>query len=91
MDKQMQHTLVCAELTDLYLAKNHDYGDSFNRTFDELGIISAVTRISDKVYRMQTLIQKEQKVTDETLRDVFIDTANYCIMTVMKMDADKNE
>lgn len=85
--KQIRHEHVCQELTNLYLRKNHDYGDSFSETYRKLGIISAVTRITDKVNRVQSLCTKTQRVNDEGLRDTLIDLANYAIMTVMEMEA----
>lgn len=84
--KQIRHERVCGELTALYLRKNHDYGDSFSETYRKLGIISAVTRITDKVNRVQSLCTKEQRVNDEGIRDTLVDLANYAIMTIMEMD-----
>lgn len=86
MNKLNKHKDICIELHELYKNKNHDYGDSFGETYKKLGIISAVTRITDKVNRLQSLCTKEQKVADETLRDTLIDTANYAIMTLIEID-----
>ena len=77
---------ITKEMLELYEKKNHDYGDSFGETYQKLGLISAVTRISDKVNRLQSLCTKEQKINDESIRDSFIDTANYCIMAIIEMD-----
>lgn len=49
MDKQQEFNNITTEMAELYKAKNHDYGDAFGQTFAELGIISAITRISDKI------------------------------------------
>lgn len=86
MDKYEKHLEICKELNSLYKAKNHDYGDSFGETFDKLGIISAVTRITDKVNRLQSLCTKEQKVQDESIKDTLIDLANYAIMTLIEIE-----
>lgn len=83
--KRATHMKVCSELTDTYIKKNHDYGDAFAVTYDKLGIISAVTRITDKTNRLVSLCTKEQRVADETLEDTLLDLANYAIMTVMEM------
>lgn len=82
---QHMHRLICKELTETYIKKNHDYGDAFSETYDKLGIISAVTRITDKTNRLVSLCTKEQRVDDETLEDTLMDLANYAIMTVMEM------
>lgn len=86
MDKYEKHIEICKELNQIYRSKNHDYGDSFGETFQKLGIISAVTRITDKVNRLQTLCTREQKVNDESIRDTLLDLANYAIMTVIELD-----
>ena len=86
MNKVERHKQICEELNQIYRSKNHDYGDSFGETFQKLGIISAVTRITDKVNRLQSLCMKEQKVNDESIRDTLLDLANYAIMTVIELD-----
>ena len=86
MSKFERHEEICKELNQIYRAKNHDYGDSFGETFKKLGIISAVTRITDKVNRLQSLCTKEQKVEDESIRDTLMDLANYAIMTIIEME-----
>ncbi len=47
-----KHKRICVDLNEIYKHKNHDYGDSFGETYKKLGIISAVTRITDKVNRL---------------------------------------
>ena len=85
--KVFMHERICKELNDLYARKNHDYGDSFGETYKKLGIISAVTRITDKINRLQSLCTKEQMIKDESFRDTLRDAANYCIMTIIEMEA----
>ena len=87
--KAAQHAEICKALGDIYIAKNADYGDSFSETYKKLGIISAVTRISDKTSRLQSLCRREALVKDETIRDTLMDLANYAILTVMEMDEGK--
>ncbi|HSH51625.1 MAG TPA: nucleotide modification associated domain-containing protein, partial [Bacteroidales bacterium] len=70
----------------IYQAKNNDYGDSFGETFKKLGIISAVTRITDKTNRLQNLCTNDRKVEDETTLDTLYDLANYSIMTVIELE-----
>lgn len=83
---------IATSLADLYELKNHDYGDSFGQTFQKLGIISAITRISDKYNRIVSLAtNKEQKVKDEAIEDTLKDMASYCIMTLIELGYDKKE
>ena len=77
-------------MNGLYERKNHDYGNSFSETFRKLGIISAATRMLDKMNRIVSLVTKDQqKVNDESLRDTLIDIANYAVMTIMEIDKKK--
>lgn len=94
MDKAQKHKDICNALNEIYEKKQHDYGDSFGQTFDKLGIISAVTRISDKYNRLVSLCTKpeeERKVKDESITDTLLDMANYCIMTVIEMHKEDGE
>jgi hypothetical protein len=87
MDKYNRHAELCKTLNETYIAKNKAYGDSFGRTFHELGIISAVTRMSDKWNRIKALsLGAENNVKDEGLKDTLLDMANYCLMTVIEME-----
>ena len=81
---------ITEEMNALYERKNHDYGNSFSETFRKLGIISATTRMLDKMNRIVSLVTKDQqKVNDESLRDTLIDIANYAVMTIMELDKKK--
>lgn len=88
MDKIEQYKRICVVLREIYKHKNHDYGDSFGETYKKLGIISAVTRITDKVNRLQSLCTKDQQVKDESIKDTLWDLANYAIMTLIEMEED---
>ena len=91
-DRIKRHLEIVTGLNKLYSEKNHDYGNSFGETYQKLGIISAITRISDKYNRLVSLATKpeeERKVKDESIQDTLLDMANYCIMTVIEMEAEK--
>ena len=91
IDKFKEITQV---LADTYEKKNHDYGDSFGISIQKYGPIAALTRISDKFNRLESLmLKKEQKVNDESIQDTLLDMANYCIMTYMELTqrSDTNE
>lgn len=92
MNKIQMHEELCKKLNKTYENKNHDYGDSFGETFNKLGIVSAVTRISDKYNRLVSLCmlpEEERKVKDESITDTLLDMANYCIMTVIELEKNK--
>ena len=84
--KVTRHYAICQKLNQVYKAKNHDYGDSFGDTYKKLGIISAVTRLSDKMNRIISLaVSHDAQVKDEKIEDTLIDMANYAIMTLIEL------
>lgn len=84
--KVAQHYAICQKLNQVYKAKNHDYGDSFGDTYKKLGIISAVTRLSDKMNRLMSLaVSHDAQVKDEKIEDTLLDMANYAIMTLIEL------
>jgi len=74
---------ITNQMHDIYIKKNHDYGNSFDKSMDEFGMTSAVIRMNDKLERLKTLSRKESMVKDESVQDTLLDLANYAIMTVM--------
>lgn len=81
------HAKVCKQLNSIYAQKNHDYGDSFKDTYDKLGIVACITRMSDKMNRLISLGSgNQQTVKDESIKDTCLDLANYAIMTFMCLD-----
>lgn len=89
--KTDQFKNIVDDLLFIYMNKNHDYGDSFGDTFKKLGIISAVTRITDKTNRLISLSAKEARVNDESIEDTLMDLANYAIMTLIELRGESDE
>lgn len=80
------HMNLCADLHETFVAKNTAYGNSFSLTFQEFGIVSALTRLSDKWNRIKSLAKgAKNDVKDESLIDSLMDMSNYCVMTVMEL------
>ncbi len=92
-DKVVIHKRLCLLLNSIYEKKNHDYGDSFHKTFVEEGMAMARIRLDDKLNRFKTLSRKgaEQQVSDESIKDTLLDLANYAIMTVLEMEVAQDE
>lgn len=77
------------EMNELYRKKNSDYGNSFDISLNKYGMIAALTRMSDKFNRLETLIlNKSQQVADEKIEDTLMDLASYCVMTLKWMSND---
>lgn len=84
-----QVTLSMAEISQeqlyTYRKKNADYGNAFEKSMDEDGLLVAKIRIGDKIRRINSLIKNngEGQVKDEKLEDTYLDLANYCVMTIL--------
>ena len=81
---------VQAEMLQTYEAKNHDYGDSVHKTFEEFGITSFLVRLSDKLNRAIALSKSEAMVKGESMRDTLLDMANYATIAVVELDRELN-
>ncbi len=91
MDQYEKHKKICDTLNETYIQKNKAYGNSFTDTFEKLGVISAVTRITDKYNRLVNLATNPNvDIGDESIKDTLLDMANYCIMTYMELDKTEN-
>jgi hypothetical protein len=85
MKKSETHAQICSELTALYERKNHDYGDSFAKSYEKYGMVMPCMRLEDKLNRMtQIVLNGDQQVSDESLEDTIVDLANYAIMTLVE-------
>lgn len=81
---------IAEDIASLYEVKDKAYGNSFGATFEKLGIISAVTRISDKYNRLCNLAtNKDIDNLGESIEDTLKDMAAYCIMTIMELQDEK--
>ena len=88
LPNEIAFSRISNELSQMYSAKNHDYGDSFGRSVRNYGLISALTRISDKFNRLESLVLNPNgaRVSSERLEDTLRDLASYCIMTIMCLE-----
>lgn len=70
------------EMNELYERKNRDYGNSFDQTLNEFGVVAGLIRMNDKMNRIKSIYNKDTNVKDESLEDTLIDLANYAVMTL---------
>lgn len=84
---------ITTEISNLYERKNKDYGNSFSISVQKYGLISALTRISDKFNRLESLVLNKNTpcVENETLKDTLLDLASYCIMTTIELNHSNNK
>lgn len=72
---------ITNEMSELYAKKNADYGNSFDKGMDTIGMAYGVGRMYDKMNRIINLTKGHQaKVIDEKLEDTVLDLANYSVM-----------
>ena len=89
MDKTSYHQLICKDLHDLYIKKNADYGNSFADIYAEVGMPYAYGHLAEKLRRIRSLMNQPANVKGESMRDSLVDLANYTILTIVELDAQK--
>jgi hypothetical protein len=85
-DEVRTFRFITSHMIDLYAKKNHDYGNSFDESLDDDGLIVSKIRLGDKLKRFSSLIGNDkQEINDESIEDTLIDLANYSVMTLSWM------
>ena len=75
------------KMKDLYIKKNHDYGDSVSKTFDEYGLTSFLVRMDDKMNRIKNLNKSNDvAVIGENIEDTLLDLANYAVLAITEIE-----
>ena len=91
-ETQQQLSDLTIKLAKILIAKNKDYGNSFDKLFDEYGEPVIAIRIGDKYSRLKSLIKNEKReVSDESLVDTLMDLAGYAILSIRKLEENKHE
>lgn len=90
MDKIQRHQELLNTMHELYITKNHDYGDSVYDTYLKYGLTSFLVRLEDKLNRARTISQKKQLVKDEKIKDTLLDLANYAILAVLELEGEQD-
>jgi len=82
---------LSAKFTECYgllLKKHKDYGPT-NIAFAPGGAINGLrVRMHDKLARINHLVDSGKAPSNESLRDSFLDLANYAIIGLMALDGD---
>ena len=74
---------ILTQMLSTYKSKNADYGNSFDKTLNEFGLVASVVRLTDKMERIKSLIKSDAKVLDEKIDDTLLDMANYAVLTLL--------
>lgn len=92
MNKIEEHQKILDNLHTIYIAKNHDYGDSVHDTYEKYGLTSFLVRMEDKLNRVRTLNQKQDiQVPTERIEDTLLDLANYAILAVIELKLEEEK
>lgn len=82
---------------NVFCRKNHDYGNSFEKSLDTFGLVAGIVRMNDKFERLVSLNDpsKDAQIASESLVDTLEDLSNYSAMAACwmkgKKKADWNE
>ncbi|NPV80722.1 MAG: DUF1599 domain-containing protein [Firmicutes bacterium] len=71
---------IIAELRELMIKKQRDYGHENITAFGEFGVL---VRLNDKVARLRNLLSKDKEPQNESIEDSWWDIANYAIIAQM--------
>lgn len=77
---------ITNKMCNTFEVKNHDYGDSFHKLFEECGMTYAYSHLAEKLERINSLRKNEAKVKGESMKDSLYDLANYAILTIMELE-----
>lgn len=67
---------------NVFRRKNHDYGNSFEKSLDTFGLVAGIVRMNDKFERLVSLNDpnKDAQIASESLVDTLEDLSNYAAM-----------
>ena len=67
---------------NVFCRKNHDYGNSFEKSLDAFGLVAGIVRMNDKFERLVSLNDpnKDAQIASESLVDTLEDLSNYAAM-----------
>ena len=78
---------ITSQMADLYAKKNRNYGDSFGKLYSDLGPMSGLVPLHNKLDRATNLLRGD-KNHFESIKDTLIDLANYSIMLYIELEND---
>lgn len=84
-EKVIRFKQIVNELAELYEKKNHNYGDSFGKLYDDLGPVAGLVPLHNKLDRATNLIKGDTNHF-ESLEDTLKDLASYAIMNIIEME-----
>ena len=84
---------LTAQMCDTFAKKRADYGQTTTETFKKFGPVSMLTRMHDKLGRLDNLLVNANATNNvgEAVEDTLLDLANYSIITIIELMKYKHE
>lgn len=82
-EKVAEFRKIVNEMADLYAAKNRNYGNSFGKLYEDLGPISGLVPLHNKLDRLTNLITGGVN-NFESIEDTLKDLACYAVMNLIE-------
>lgn len=84
---------LVVQMAETFAKKRADYGPSTTETWKKFGPVSMLTRMHDKMGRLDNLMMRGNValVGDERVEDTLLDLANYAIITILEMHKEATE
>lgn len=78
---------------NVFCRKNHDYGNSFEKSLDTFGLVAGIVRMNDKFERLVSLNDpnKDAQIASESLVDTLEDLSNYSAMAACWLKRKKEQ
>lgn len=74
------------QMSDTFAKKRNDYGQTTTETFQKFGPVSMLTRMHDKMGRLDNLLGKgTENLVGEKVEDTLLDLANYALITILEL------
>ena len=80
---------IVNSMANLYAKKNENYGDSFGQLYKDLGPISGLVPLHNKLDRLTNLI-KGGRNDFESIEDTIRDLACYAVMLLIEYEDSQN-
>ncbi|EUJ38188.1 nucleotide modification associated domain-containing protein [Brochothrix thermosphacta] len=74
-----------AEIKNIIVYKNENYGDSFSKQYKKYGIVSVEMRLNDKFMRLEQLVKGEKDKVGESIEDTLKDIIGYATLALIEL------
>ncbi len=79
--------VIALQVTRKIMQKNHDYGDAWQKQ----GMPGVMSKLADKLYRVDNLLGKEALVVGEGIEDSLVDAIGYSLLGLLYLRRKEHE